>query len=82
MGRRRLKPDIHCLVLATPTNQNSQESWGDQFDVYAASLAAKCDVSRSMISLVQRGESSPTAVVLEKIASGLGVPLATTRRRA
>jgi transcriptional regulator with XRE-family HTH domain len=29
-----------------------------------------------MISLVERGESSPTAVVLEKIASGLGVSLA------
>jgi transcriptional regulator with XRE-family HTH domain len=40
-------------------------------------LAAECDVSRSMISLVERGESSPTAVVLEKIASGLGVSLAT-----
>lgn len=40
-------------------------------------LAAKCDVSRSMLSLVERGESSPTAVVLEKIATGLGVPLAT-----
>lgn len=40
-------------------------------------LAAKSDVSRSMISLVERGESSPTAVVLEKIATGLGVPLAT-----
>jgi transcriptional regulator with XRE-family HTH domain len=39
-------------------------------------LAARCDVSRSMISLVERGESSPTAVVLEKIASGLGVSLA------
>jgi transcriptional regulator with XRE-family HTH domain len=39
-------------------------------------LAAKCDVSRSMISLVERGESSPTAAVLEKIAFGLGVPLA------
>ena len=39
-------------------------------------LAAKCDVSRSMISLIERGESSPTAVVLEKIATGLGVPLA------
>src|ERR1700676_1781471 len=41
------------------------------------SLAAKCDVSRSMISLIERAESSPTAVVLEKIASGLGVPLET-----
>lgn len=39
-------------------------------------LAAKCDVSRSMLSLVERGESSPTAVVLEKIAAGLGVSLA------
>jgi transcriptional regulator with XRE-family HTH domain len=39
-------------------------------------LAAKCDVSRSMISLIERGESSPTAVVLEKIAAGLGVSLA------
>jgi transcriptional regulator with XRE-family HTH domain len=40
-------------------------------------LAARCDVSRSMLSLVERGESSPTAVVLEKIATGLGVALAT-----
>jgi transcriptional regulator with XRE-family HTH domain len=40
-------------------------------------LAARCAVSRSMISLIERGESSPTAVVLEKIATGLGVPLAT-----
>ena len=39
-------------------------------------LAAKCNVSRSMLSLVERGESSPTAVVLEKIAGGLGIPLA------
>ena len=40
-------------------------------------LAARSDVSRSMISLVERGESSPTAVVLEKIATGLDVALAT-----
>jgi len=39
-------------------------------------LAALCGVSRSMISLIERGESSPTAVVLEKLATGLGVPLA------
>lgn len=39
-------------------------------------LAAHCGVSRSMISLIERGESSPTAVLLEKLASGLGVPLA------
>jgi transcriptional regulator with XRE-family HTH domain len=40
-------------------------------------LAAKSGVSRSMISLIERGESSPTAVVLEKISAGLGVSLAT-----
>ena len=39
-------------------------------------LAAKSGVSRSMISLIERGESSPTAVVLEKLAAGLGVTLA------
>jgi transcriptional regulator with XRE-family HTH domain len=39
-------------------------------------LAARCRVSRSMISLVERGESSPTAVLLDKIATGLDVPLA------
>jgi len=39
-------------------------------------LATRCDVSRSMLSLIERGETSPTAVVLEKIAGGLGVPLA------
>ena len=40
-------------------------------------LATTCGVSRSMISLVERGEISATAVVLENIASGLGVSLAT-----
>jgi transcriptional regulator with XRE-family HTH domain len=39
-------------------------------------LAAKSEVSRSMLSLVERGESSPTAAVLERIATGLDVPLA------
>jgi transcriptional regulator with XRE-family HTH domain len=39
-------------------------------------LASKSGVSRSMISLIERGESSPTAVVLEKLAAGLSVTLA------
>ncbi len=39
-------------------------------------LATHCGVSRSMISLIERGESSPTAVLLEKLATGLGVSLA------
>ena len=39
-------------------------------------LAVRSRVSRSMISLIERGETSATAVVLEKLAAGLGVALA------
>jgi len=39
-------------------------------------LAERSGVSRSMISLIERGESSPTAVLLERLAAGLNVPLA------
>ena len=39
-------------------------------------LAAHCGVSRSMISLIERAESSPTAVLLERLATGLDVTLA------
>lgn len=45
-------------------------------DLSLDGLAGKSGVSRSMISLIERGESSPTAVVLEKLAAGLGVMLA------
>jgi transcriptional regulator with XRE-family HTH domain len=38
-------------------------------------LGAVCGVSRSALSLIERAESSPTAVVLDRIAAGLGVPL-------
>jgi transcriptional regulator with XRE-family HTH domain len=47
-----------------------------ELDLTLDTLAAQCGVSRSMLSLIERGESSPTAVVLEKIARGLGVALA------
>ena len=39
-------------------------------------LAMRSGVSRSMISLVERAQSSPTAVVLDKLAAALGVTLA------
>jgi transcriptional regulator with XRE-family HTH domain len=39
-------------------------------------LATRSGVSRSMISMIERGSASPTAVVLEKLASGLGVSMA------
>jgi transcriptional regulator with XRE-family HTH domain len=38
-------------------------------------LAEKSGVSRSMISLIERGESSPTAAVLDKLATALDIPL-------
>ncbi|HEY6329467.1 MAG TPA: XRE family transcriptional regulator [Blastocatellia bacterium] len=39
-------------------------------------LAKRSGVSRSMISLIERAESSPTAAVLDKLAASLGVTLA------
>jgi len=39
-------------------------------------LAKRASVSRSMISLIERGESSPTASVLHRLATGLGTTLA------
>ena len=41
-----------------------------------ATLAELSGVGRSTISLIERGESSATAAVLDKLASALGVPLA------
>lgn len=38
-------------------------------------LSARSGVSRSMISVVERGESSPTAALLDRLAAGLGVTL-------
>jgi transcriptional regulator with XRE-family HTH domain len=41
-----------------------------------AALAERSGVSRSNISLIERGESSATATVLDKLAAALGVALA------
>ena len=39
-------------------------------------LAERSKVSRSNISLIERGQSSPTAIVLDKLSMALGVSLA------
>jgi transcriptional regulator with XRE-family HTH domain len=39
-------------------------------------LAERSGVSRSNISLIERGQSSPTAAVLDKLSAGLGVTVA------
>ena len=63
-------PDINARIARRVRALRTEQSLS--LDV----LAARCDVSRSMLSLIERGEASPTAVVLEKVATGLGVPLA------
>lgn len=69
-------------TMKEPDGQLNQRIAQRVRDLRAASglsldaLAAQCGVSRSMISLIERGESSPTAVVLERLATGLGVALA------
>lgn len=39
------------------------------------SLAEKADLSSKMISLVERGERTPSITVADRIARGLAVPL-------
>ncbi len=70
MDRVSRIPDIHSRIAARVRDLRATAG------LSLEALAARCDVSRSMISLVERGETSPTAVVLEKIATGLGVTLA------
>src|SRR5881227_2834907 len=48
----------------------------DQRGYTLDALAERSGVSRSNISLIERGQSSPTAAVLDKLATGLGVTLA------
>lgn len=45
-------------------------------EISLTGLSVKSGVSRSMISLIERGETSPTAAVLEKLAAGLDTSLA------
>jgi transcriptional regulator with XRE-family HTH domain len=66
----RRAADINSRIAARVSELRAAE--GLSLDA----LAERCGVSRSMLSLIERGESSPTAVVLERIATGLNVTLA------
>jgi len=73
--------DIHSIMedAASDVNQRIASRVRDLRSAQGLSLealAAKSGVSRSMISLIERGETSPTAVVLDRLATGLGVTLA------
>ncbi len=65
-----IAPDINARIAARVRSLRASRAMSLE------DLSGRCGVSRSMISLIERGESSPTAVVLEKLAAGLGVPLA------
>ena len=74
--------DESSIMVDTPTDVNARiahrvRELRTSRDLSLEALADASGVSRSMISLVERGESSPTAVVLEKLARGLGVTLPT-----
>jgi transcriptional regulator with XRE-family HTH domain len=47
----------------------------DQRGLTLEALAERADVSRAMLSRIERGESSPTAQLLNKVCGGLGVTL-------
>ncbi|WP_322102446.1 XRE family transcriptional regulator [Paraburkholderia sp. J41] len=62
--------DIHANIARRLHELRDAKGWSLE------TLASRSAVSRSNISLIERGESSPTAVVLDKLATALGVPLA------
>nr|WP_046113841.1 helix-turn-helix domain-containing protein [Aquincola tertiaricarbonis] len=62
--------DIHALIARRVHALRSARGYSLE------ALAERSGVSRSNISLIERGQSSPTAAVLDKLATGLGVTLA------
>lgn len=72
---------MNVIILDTATDLSHRiaervRSLRSSRGVSLQQLADGSGVSRSMISLIERGESSPTAAVLEKLSTALGVPLA------
>jgi transcriptional regulator with XRE-family HTH domain len=62
--------DVHETIASRIRALRDANAWS------LDALAERSAVSKSTISLIERGESSPTAVVLDKLATALGVPLA------
>ncbi len=62
--------DIHTLIASRVRALRTARG------LSLEALAKLSNVSRSNISLIERGESSPTAALLDKLAAALGVSLA------
>jgi transcriptional regulator with XRE-family HTH domain len=61
---------VNECIAAQVRRLRSVQGWSLQ------ALAQRSGISRSMISVIERGESSATASVLDRLAAALGVPLA------
>jgi ribosome-binding protein aMBF1 (putative translation factor) len=59
--------DVHRTIARRIRDLRNDKGWS------LDTLAERSTVSRSNISLIERGQSSPTAVVLDKLATALGV---------
>lgn len=62
--------DFQQLLAARLRQLREQQGWSLE------ALAELAGVSRSNISSIERGQSSPTAAVLDRLATALGIPLA------
>lgn len=64
------EPNLHERIAARVRQLRAERAMSLE------ALAGHSGVSRSMISLIERAETSPTAIVLEKLAVALDVSLA------
>jgi transcriptional regulator with XRE-family HTH domain len=64
------EPNLHDRIAARVRQLRSERAMSLE------ALAERSGVSRSMISLIERAQTSPTAVVLEKLAAALNIALA------
>lgn len=62
--------DINTRIARRLRSLRDERGWSLE------ALAERSGVSRSNISLIERGQSSPTATVLDKLSAGLGVTVA------
>lgn len=62
--------DVNTRIARRVRELRDAQAWSLE------ALAERSGVSRSNISLIERGQSSPTATVLDKLAAALGVTVA------
>jgi transcriptional regulator with XRE-family HTH domain len=64
-------------VQASPDVGSRIRELREQRDLSLRALAEMCSVSPNTVSLIERGLTSPSVDTLQRLASGLGVPIAT-----